>query len=227
MLSSTVEDYLKQMYLQQQGERVVSTGRLAEALGVTPGTATTMVKSLAEEGLVRYEPRKGSRLTGRGARLALDIVRRHRLLELFLVQVLGLDWSQVHEEAERLEHAVSALVLERIDRMLGRPALDPHGDPIPTSSGAIAPRRLRSLADCEPPCTVRVARIVDQDPEFLRFAEEKGLRPGEAVRVTARDPMADAVTVRPRGRPALVLSSSVARRIMVGGSDEATQRQSD
>jgi DtxR family Mn-dependent transcriptional regulator len=215
MISATVEDYLKQMYLQQQGGEPVSTGRLAAALRVTPGTATAMVKSLARTGLVRYEARRGSRLTGKGSRLALDIVRRHRLLELFLVRVVGLDWSEVHQEAERLEHAISPRVLERIDLMLGRPALDPHGDPIPNHAGEIAARRLRRLADCEPPCTVTVARIVDQDPEFLRFAEEKGLTPGGSLRLQSHDRQAGAVTVRPRGRAALVLATAVARRVLV------------
>src|SRR5438552_11462290 len=150
MATSTVENYIKQLYLEQQeqpGQRV-PMGRLAAAMGVVPGTATTMVKALADAGLVAYEPRGGVRLTRGGEQLALHVLRRHRLVELFLVKVLGLDWSEVHDEAEELEHSVSDKVLERIDQYLGRPAADPHGDPIPTAKGKLADAHLDSLAEC-------------------------------------------------------------------------------
>src|SRR5271170_3940973 len=149
MASSTVEDYLKQLYLEQLSSDadLVSTGRLASAMGVVPGTATSMVKALADSGLVSYEPRDGVRLTASGQQLALHVLRRHRLVELFLVKVLGLDWSVVHEEADELEHAISDRVLERIDELLGHPTTDPHGDPIPNTKGHVhEPRRL-SLAE--------------------------------------------------------------------------------
>src|SRR5580700_4376418 len=150
MATSTVENYLKQLYLQQrsaEGDKV-PMGRLAGAMGVVPGTATSMVKALADSGLVQYEPRGGVKLTHSGEQLALHVLRRHRLLELFLVKILGLDWSVVHDEADRLEHAISDTVLERMDALLGHPTADPHGDPIPTSKGQLhEPRRL-SLADC-------------------------------------------------------------------------------
>src|SRR5215471_9542710 len=135
MPSSTVENYLKQIYLEQQSAQgeLVSMGRLASVMNVVPGTATSMVKALADSGLVEYEPRSGARLTRGGQQLALHVLRRHRLVELFLVKVLGLDWSEVHEEAEELEHAISDKVLERIDQFLGHPSADPHGDPIPTA----------------------------------------------------------------------------------------------
>src|SRR5215471_11725921 len=134
MASSTVENYLKQLYLEQQvtNNRLVSMGRLAALLNVVPGTATSMIKTLADSGLVSYEPRSGVRLTTGGEQLALHVLRRHRLVELFLVKVLGLDWSEVHAEAEELEHAISDKVLEKIDGLLGHPSADPHGDPIPT-----------------------------------------------------------------------------------------------
>src|SRR4051795_2115527 len=151
MPSSTVENYLKQIYLEQQdGEpgELVSMGKLATAMRVVPGTATTMVKALADSGLVSYEPRGGTRLTHGGERLALHVLRRHRLVELFLVKVLGLDWSEVHAEAEELEHAISDKVLERIDILLGRQSVDPHGDPIPTAKGKVSEPTLASLADC-------------------------------------------------------------------------------
>src|SRR5438309_3371533 len=137
MPSPTVENYLKQLYLQQQHapQELVSMGKLAAAMGVVPGTATTMVKALADSGLVTYQSRGGVRLTRGGEQLALHVLRRHRLVELFLVKVLGLDWSEVHAEADDLEHAISDKVLEKIDQYLGRPSVDPHGDPIPSAKG--------------------------------------------------------------------------------------------
>src|SRR5580698_1593569 len=151
MPSSTVENYLKQLYLEQQAgaDPLVPMGRLASAMGVVPGTATSMIKTLADSGLVDYEPRGGVKLTRGGEQLALHVLRRHRLVELFLVRVLKLDWSEVHAEAEELEHAISDKVLEKIDDLLGRPRADPHGDPIPTAKGQVIEARRRSLADCE------------------------------------------------------------------------------
>src|SRR3954471_21900408 len=133
--SPTVENYLKailqaQLHLERRTD-LVPMGQLATALGVVPGTATTMVKTLAESGLVKYEPYTGVRLTAAGEKLAALVVRRHRLIELFLVKVMDMNWTDVHDEAEQLEHAVSDRLIERIDEMLGQPAVDPHGDPIP------------------------------------------------------------------------------------------------
>src|SRR5205809_1615114 len=151
MASSTVEDYVKQIYLEQLGaadrDDLVSMGRLAAAMGVVPGTATAMIKALADAGLVEYEPRGGARLTRGGERLALHVLRRHRLVELFLVKVLGLDWSEVHDEAEELEHAISDKVLDKIDKLLGHPSVDPHGDPIPTAKGKVSEERLAALPE--------------------------------------------------------------------------------
>src|SRR5688500_3244967 len=163
MASSTVEDYLKQLYLEQQhgddgADALVPTGRLAVVMGVVPGTATSMVKALADSGLVDYEPRGGVRLTPGGEQLALHVLRRHRLVELFLVKVLGLVWSEVHDEAEELEHAISDKVLDRIDAVLGPPSVDPHGDPIPSAKGTVADPRHHSLADCALRQPMRVAR---------------------------------------------------------------------
>src|SRR6266545_6259306 len=150
--SSTVENYLKAIFIGggqlPAGQRLLPMGQLAASLSVAPGTATTMVKALAESGLVQYEPYNGVRLTAAGSRLAALVLRRHRLIELFLVQMLGLRWDEVHEEAEQLEHVVSDRLIERIDEMLGRPTHDPHGDPIPTAEGALPPRHLESLLTC-------------------------------------------------------------------------------
>src|SRR5207248_5031675 len=166
MPTSTVEDYLKQIYLEQQSapaDELVSLGKLASSMGVVPGTATSMIKALADSGLVNYEPRGGSRLTRGGEQLALRVLRRHRLVELFLVKVLGLDWSEVHPEAEELEHAISDKVLEKMDAALGHPSVDPHGDPIPSAKGQVTLSPMSSLADCPLNVSLRVARVLDQD----------------------------------------------------------------
>src|SRR5213595_2321604 len=150
--SSTVENYLKAIYQGQStlvpDQRLVPMGQVASALGVTPGTATTMVKALAESGLAEYEPYSGVRLTAAGEKLAGLVLRRHRLVEAFLVQVMGMSWAEVHEDAEQLEHVVSDRLIERIDEMLGHPTHDPHGDPIPNTDGTIAAHHLESLLTC-------------------------------------------------------------------------------
>jgi DtxR family Mn-dependent transcriptional regulator len=217
MASSTVENYLKQLYLKQgpgAGD-MVPMGRLAAAMGVVPGTATSMVKALADSGLVEYEPRTGVRLTHSGEQLALHVLRRHRLLEVFLVTVLKLDWSVVHDEADRLEHAISDQVLERIDEMLGHPTADPHGDPIPTSKGHLHEPRRISLADCPLNVPQQVNRILDQDAEFLQFVERNGLMPGSIVTVEQRDPAAEAVRIRIARRDEVSLGMAAAEKILV------------
>lgn len=218
MPSSTVENYLKQIYLEQQqpleGD-LVPMGKLAAAMSVTPGTATTMIKALAEANLVTYEPRTGVRLTKPGEQLALHVLRRHRLVELFLVKVLGLDWSEVHEEAEHLEHAISDKVLEKIDAFLGHPAADPHGDPIPTSKGKVASQNLQSLAECELAKPVRIARIADQEAAFLQFLHRSGLTPGVSLTVQSRDANADSVVLKISGKPAVSLGTAAAAKILV------------
>ena len=219
MPSRTVEDYLKHLYLLEKSgpEAVhqVAMGGLAAAVGVTPGTATSMVKSLDESGLVDYESRAGVRLTPAGTRLALQVLRRHRLIELFLVQTLGLDWSEVHDEAEELEHAISEKVLEKIDALLGHPDTDPHGDPIPPSTGKPRQQKLTALNDCLPDTSAQVARVTDQEPAFLQFVDRHGLTPGARFTVESHTPSADAITVRPQDRDPVTLGSTAAMKIMV------------
>ncbi len=205
MPTSTVEDYLKAMLLEAEREpgSPVSTGRLATLVAVTPGTVTAMLKTLADSGLVAYEPYAGAQLTAAGRQLALHVLRRHRLIELFLVQVVGLDWSEVHDEADRLEHAVSGRLIERMDEMLDHPAVDPHGDPIPTASLKVRTLDYSTLAAAEVGVRYRVARIADQATEFLRLVEKVGLRPGRKVRLAARDEAADTLEIElDRGRRA-------------------------
>lgn len=200
MATSTVEDYLKQILLEELegGEGRVATGRIAQAMAVTPGTVTSMLKTLADGDLVDYEAYGGVRLTASGRRLALHVVRRHRLIELFLVRVMGIDWSEVHDEAERLEHAVSESLIERMDEMLGHPSVDPHGDPIPSAALALPEKDaadLPTLAGGKVGARYRVARIADQSPGFLRVVEKLGLRPGKKLRLVAVDVAADTLEV--------------------------------
>jgi len=216
MPTSTVEDYLKQLYIEQSGTtELVAMGKLASAMGVVPGTATVMIKTLAEAGLVHYESRSGARLTDGGEKLALSVLRRHRLVELFLVKVLGLDWSEVHAEAEELEHAISDKVLERIDALLDHPTVDPHGDPIPTVLGTVADARLHTLSLLEAGESATIARVTDQAPAFLQFVDRCGLTPGASITINQRDESADAITVTPENRKKTTIGLSAAEKILV------------
>lgn len=217
MPTSTIEDYLKAIFVAETdapGEPV-GTGRIAEALGVTPGTATAMVKTLSASKLVRYEPYAGVRLTRAGRELASHVLRRHRLVELFLVQVMGMNWSEVHDEAETLEHAISDRLLERIDEMLGRPAFDPHGDPIPTASGDVAEVDFPSLLTCDVDRAHRVARVLDQSEAFLQLLERHGVVPGERMRVVTRDETADSIVLRADEGEAFNFGYRAAAKVLV------------
>src|SRR3954453_23961202 len=217
--SQTVENYLKAI-LQAQADlprntTLVQMGHLASALGVVPGTATTMVKALAESGLVRYEPYAGVRLSAAGEKLAGLVLRRHRLIELFLVKVMGMSWAEVHEEAEHLEHAVSDRLIERIDEMLGRPSADPHGDPIPDSKGAVSQPEYDSLLTCPLHAPVTIKRVSDQDSEFLRFVERHDLKPGQTVSVEERDDAGDSVRLRGRDEREITIGARAASKVLV------------
>ena len=216
MASSTVENYLKHiLLLSAGGDGLVPMGALATALAVVPGTVTTMVKSLADAALVEHRPRQGVRLTSEGRRLALNVLRKHRLIETFLVHVLKMDWATVHAEAEQLEHAISDEVLDRLDALLGHPLTDPHGDPIPSRQGQLDSQVYATLATCVVEKPLRIVRIADQSAEFLQFAEQHGLRPGESVRVVTRHLAAGLVTAKKSaGRP-LALSLAAAGKILV------------
>jgi DtxR family transcriptional regulator, Mn-dependent transcriptional regulator len=222
MATSTVEDYLKHVLLEEQaaGGGLVSMGRIGAALGVAPGTVTAMVKTLADSGLLAYEPYSGVRLTDAGRQLALHVLRRHRLVELFLVEVLGMDWSEVHGEAESLEHAISERVIERMDEMLGHPAVDPHGDPIPDARGVVRERPLASLLDHPPGRPARVARVADQSREFLQLVERRGLMPGSGVTVVSRDAAADTLELELADGGRLALGLRAASKILVEREEE-------
>ncbi|MBV8232989.1 MAG: metal-dependent transcriptional regulator [Planctomycetaceae bacterium] len=178
MPSLTVENYVKAIALisaRDHGGDAVATGELAHALNVSPGTVTGMLKTLSEASLATYTPYEGARLTPSGQGLAMKIIRRHRLLELFLVQTLNMSWDEVHEEAEHMEHAASERLIDRIDAFLGHPAVDPHGDPIPRADGTLAEIQGTPLSKLRPGQRFRVVRVVDQDPAFLRYLTECGL----------------------------------------------------
>ena len=218
MPSLTVENYLKailQTAIRLDAEWV-STGQLAAALNVSPGTVTSMLKTLAESELADYRPYQGVRLTKSGRALGLRMLRRHRLIELFLVETLGLSWDEVHEEAEHMEHAVSDSLVERIDAFLGRPVADPHGDPIPSAEGHMRVQREAavSLAECASATPFTVVRVLAQGADFLRYLTEQGLVLGAVGEVRANDADAGIVTVR-LGSKDVSLGHSTAESILV------------
>jgi len=215
-LTSVAQDYLKVIWNAQEwsGEKV-STKMLSERIGVSASTASESIRKLAEQGLVEHAKYGAVTLTERGRRAAVSVVRRHRLLEAFLVQMLGYRWDEVHDEAEVLEHAVSDLLLSRIDAKLGHPKRDPHGDPIPTAEGTITPRHLENLLTCSTGIPLTVTRITDQDPAFLRFVEENNLKPGQAIEVEARDTAADSVRLRGTGREPITIGTRAASKLLV------------
>jgi DtxR family transcriptional regulator, Mn-dependent transcriptional regulator len=216
MASITVENYLKHiLLLSGDPDELVSMGALATSLEVVPGTVTTMVKALARDKLVVHQPRHGVRLTEQGRRVALGIIRRHRLVETFLVTVLKMDWASVHAEAEQLEHAISEDVLDRLDALLGRPANDPHGDPIPSAQGKLNSQVYATLATCVLDKSQRIVRVTEQSAEFLQFAEQNGLFPGATVRVSDRNLAAGLVTLKRSGEKAAALSLAAAGKILV------------
>jgi DtxR family Mn-dependent transcriptional regulator len=217
--SSTVENYLKAIYLGVGAltapNRLLPMGHLAGALGVAPGTATTMVKTLAESGLVEYEPYTGVALTEAGEKLAALVVRRHRVVELFLVRFMGYRWDEVHDEAEQLEHVVSDRLIDRMDEMLGRPEVDPHGDPIPDPEGIVKPQPAQTLLTCPLHTRVTITRVIDQDKSFLRFIENHRLKPGESIEVEDRDAASDSVRVRRPDEQRITIGTRAASKVLV------------
>ncbi len=187
-ITHAMEDYLKVAYRLQQEDGPVSTQRLADELGISGPSVTNMVKRLHELQLVSHTRYHGMELTQSGQRVALEVMRHHRLLELYLKESLGFDWDQVHAEAERLEHHVSEELEARMDSILGYPTVDPHGDPIPSREGTIAPVPATRLLDLDAGDIARVSRVSDRDPDQLRYLGELGLFPGVEVRVTEKLP---------------------------------------
>ena len=217
MPSATVENYLKSILkLSMECERgEVPMGMIATSLGVTPGTATSMMKNLQKEKWLSYKSRKGVRLTPSGKKIGMIMIRRHRLLETFLVETLGLDWSEIHEEAEVLEHAISEKVLERLDIFLGKPRHDPHGHPIPTKNWIIRRLPKKTLLDSLVGTKMKIESILDQSPEFLTFAQAKGLMPGRMVTLVKNEKVADTIELQVDKMPKFSLGYKTAQKILV------------
>jgi DtxR family Mn-dependent transcriptional regulator len=195
--STAVEDYLKAVFaLETRLGGAVPTTALANRLGITPGSVSAMLRRLADLGLLEHEPYRGVLLTDEGRRVALRTLRNHRLLELFLVEVLDVPWDRVHDEAERLEHAVSDDLVERIAAKLGQPAFDPHGDPIPDSAHATAEPVTPTLHDPEAGVVARLVRGSEADPAMLRYLAERGVTPGQSLTLVDRQPFGGPLTVR-------------------------------
>ncbi len=199
LIGEAAGDCLKAIYKLQSVESPVATSSLAGQLGVTEPTATAMIKRLARLGLVSHTPYHGVELTGPGEKVALEILRHHRLLESYLVEALGLGWDRVHAEAERLEHLISEEVEERIDEVLGHPTADPHGDPIPTRDGRIEEPGDRCLADLEPGEVATVRRVPNENSELLQYLASIGLVPNAQVEMLEKVPFGGPLTLRVGG----------------------------
>jgi DtxR family Mn-dependent transcriptional regulator len=214
-LTAAVEDYLKAVYMLEGTGEVASTNALAARLEVTPAAVSGMLRKLAALGLVTHEPYRGAWLTERGRLVALEVIRHHRLLELFLVESLGMGWDEVHAEAEVLEHVLSEELEELIAAKLGHPTLDPHGDPIPSRELAIADDSAScDLYELEPGAAGTFVRVSDADPEMLRFLTQRGITPGARLEVLERQPFDGPLSVRV-GRRIHVLGAVLARAMRV------------
>jgi DtxR family transcriptional regulator, Mn-dependent transcriptional regulator len=195
--SEAIEDYAKAIYaLGRRGDGTVSTNALADRLGVTPASVSAMLKKLADRGLAEHVPYRGVALTADGERVALEVLRHHRLLELYLAEHLGVPWDRVHEEAEALEHVLSEYLEEQIAAKLGHPTHDPHGDPIPDVGLKIDEGDTRALDSLEAGERGRFVRISDADPEMLRYLDDRGVRLGDELEVVDRQPFEGPLTVR-------------------------------
>jgi DtxR family Mn-dependent transcriptional regulator len=213
--SHAVQDYAKAIYsLSRRGSETVATSALADRLGVSAASASAMAKRLAELGLVSHEPYHGVRLTDSGEKLALEVIRHHRLLELYLAEALGMPWDRVHDEAEVLEHAISEELSDLIAAKLGDPTHDPHGDPIPTRDGHIEEPTTRSLAESQPGDRVVLTRVSDADPAMLRYLGDRGIEPGTPMEVVGREPFGGPLNVRV-GKRELPLGLGLARAMRV------------
>jgi DtxR family transcriptional regulator, Mn-dependent transcriptional regulator len=199
--TEAIEDYAKAIYaLGRRGDGTVTTNALADRLGVTPASVSAMVKKLADRGLAEHVPYRGVALTADGRRVALEVLRHHRLLELYLAEHLGVPWDRVHEEAEALEHVLSEYLEERIAAKLGHPTHDPHGDPIPDVSLNIDEGETRALSALEPGARGSFTRMSDSDAEMLRYLDRRGVRLGDELEVVDRQPFDGPLTVRVGGR---------------------------
>lgn len=195
-LSGPVEDYLKAIYELERSAEKAETNAIARLLGIAPASVSGMVRRLVEQGLITHERYHGVKLTSLGRRAALKTLRRHRVIEAYLTSALGYSWDRVHDEAERLEHAASDELIDRMAAAIGEPETDPHGAPIPTREGTLRERSLVALASLHPGATARVERVSDRNAERLRYLAELGIVPGAAVQVIAREPFGGPIALR-------------------------------
>lgn len=195
VLSQAVEDYLKTIYKLESEGKTASTSRIAGAMDVSSASATNMIKRLSAMGLVQYQSYKGAALTNSGKKIALEVIRHHRLLELYLLEVMGYSWDEVHDEAEKLEHHISEQFEEKIAKLLDDPTHDPHGDPIPTKEGVMPRMETKPITEAEIKTTCIVSRVKDQDPELLRYLKKIGLLPGVKIKVKEKAPFNGPITL--------------------------------
>jgi len=214
-----VQDYAKAIYSLETREEGASTNALAERLNVRPGSVSGMLRKLTALGLVAHEPYRGARLTERGRAVALEVIRHHRLLELFLVESLGMGWDEVHAEAERLEHVLSEELEQLIAAKLGNPTFDPHGDPIPSPDLTIATDESRSLYSLEPGEQGTFVRVSDADPAMLRFLSERGIARGAGLEAIERQPFDGPIYVRV-SNDVHVLGALLARAMRVTAEEQ-------
>jgi DtxR family transcriptional regulator, Mn-dependent transcriptional regulator len=213
-LSAPVEDYLKVIFEVETSDGVAGTNEIAAELGVAPASVSGMIRRLAEQGWIAHERYRGVRLTRAGRRAALRTIRRHRIIESYLTTALGYPWDRVHDEAERLEHAASDELIDRMAAAIGEPSTDPHGAPIPTREGTIDEERLASLATVPVGKRVRIQRVGDRDAEQLRYLAAIGITPGRHVEVIARAPFDGPIDLR-IGRVVRSIGPALARQIAV------------
>jgi DtxR family Mn-dependent transcriptional regulator len=195
-LSGPVEDYLKAIYELERSAEKAETNAIARLLGIAPASVSGMVRRLVEQGLITHERYHGVKLTSLGRRAALKTLRRHRVIEAYLTSALGYSWDRVHDEAERLEHAASDELIDRMAAAIGEPETDPHGAPIPTREGTLRERSLVPLASLHPGAAARVERVSDRNAERLRYLAELGIVPGAAVQIIAREPFGGPIALR-------------------------------
>jgi DtxR family Mn-dependent transcriptional regulator len=224
-LTGPVEDYLKVIFELEASGGTAGTNEIASALGIAAPSVSGMIRRLADQGLIAYERYRGARLTTQGRTAALRTIRRHRVIEAYLTTALGYPWDRVHDEAERLEHAASEELIDRMAAAIGEPATDPHGAPIPTREGTLDEPELSTLAEIEPGARARVQSVDDRDPARLRYLAELGILPGVTVDVVAREPFDGLITVRV-GEKDHAIGPSLAKKILVAAARRPFEKQS-
>jgi DtxR family Mn-dependent transcriptional regulator len=219
-LTAPAEDYLKAIYDLERSGNAAGTNEIAEQLAIAPASVSGMVRRLAGQGLIEHERYRGVRLTDAGRRAALRTLRRHRIIEAYLAQALGYAWDRVHDEAERLEHAASDELVDRMAAAIGEPARDPHGAPIPTREGSVDERPLTSIDELTVGARAKVRRVSDRDGDRLRYLAELGMTPGTIFEVTARAPFDGPITVRLDDGTERTVGRGLARQVLVETPEE-------